>query len=284
MDHSVASRSLLLLSLPESGKHALLAVRRVQAVTRKINEMSSNLIHYQCGLSAQCAIGATRCDDPCENTVLLETQGPCGSARRCRDDTVTHDTKCTSEGFTTSQCHVAASAPILLRPPASSSHVGASVHDSLAFLLSIACTGPSHTPSFSSSHSSLDAHSSHRTFLDCCKSIFFTSCGHTALMSTSTSSSNLKECHCGHVMPRSSVSHLAAPAGPLTCIYSLTPSHVFPGLLLLFPPLQSVSPALACPQAGCRRPVLPHTLAGTKPINNFLTSTFMSFFSWLQIP
>ena len=37
-------------------------------------------------------IGATRCDDRCENTVLLETQGPCGSVRRCRDDTVTHDT------------------------------------------------------------------------------------------------------------------------------------------------------------------------------------------------
>ena len=27
-----------------------------------------------------------------KNTVLLETQGPCGSVRRCRDDTVTHDT------------------------------------------------------------------------------------------------------------------------------------------------------------------------------------------------
>ena len=37
-------------------------------------------------------IGVTRCDDKCENTVLLETQGPCGSARRCSDDTVTHDT------------------------------------------------------------------------------------------------------------------------------------------------------------------------------------------------
>ena len=27
-----------------------------------------------------------------ENTVLLETQGSRGSVRRCRDDTVTHDT------------------------------------------------------------------------------------------------------------------------------------------------------------------------------------------------
>ena len=36
-------------------------------------------------------IGATRCDDKCENTDLLESQGPCGSVRRCRDDTVTHD-------------------------------------------------------------------------------------------------------------------------------------------------------------------------------------------------
>ena len=37
-------------------------------------------------------IGATRCEDKCENTVLLETQGPCGIVRRCSDDTVTHDT------------------------------------------------------------------------------------------------------------------------------------------------------------------------------------------------
>ena len=36
-------------------------------------------------------IGTTRCDDKCENTVLLETQGPCGR-RKCRDNTVTHDT------------------------------------------------------------------------------------------------------------------------------------------------------------------------------------------------
>ena len=57
-----------------------------------INEMSSNLLPYQCGLSAQWAIGATRCDGKCGNTVLLETQGPCGGVRRCRDDTVTHDT------------------------------------------------------------------------------------------------------------------------------------------------------------------------------------------------
>ena len=36
-------------------------------------------------------IGATRCDDKCENTGLLETQWPCRSVRRCRDGTVTHD-------------------------------------------------------------------------------------------------------------------------------------------------------------------------------------------------
>ena len=36
-------------------------------------------------------IGSTRCDDKCENTVLLGTQGPCGSARRCNTGTVTDD-------------------------------------------------------------------------------------------------------------------------------------------------------------------------------------------------
>ena len=36
--------------------------------------------------------GATRCDDKRENTVLLETQGPCGSVRKCSAGTVTDDT------------------------------------------------------------------------------------------------------------------------------------------------------------------------------------------------
>ena len=37
-------------------------------------------------------IGANRCDDKCENTVLLETHGPCGSVRKCSGDTMTDDT------------------------------------------------------------------------------------------------------------------------------------------------------------------------------------------------
>ena len=37
-------------------------------------------------------IGATRCGDKCENTVLLETQGPCERVRECSADTVTDDT------------------------------------------------------------------------------------------------------------------------------------------------------------------------------------------------
>ena len=49
-------------------------------------------LRYQCEQDAQWAIGATRCDDKCANTVLLETQGPCGSVRKCSGDTVTHDT------------------------------------------------------------------------------------------------------------------------------------------------------------------------------------------------
>ena len=45
-------------------------------------------------------IGATRCGVICENTVLLETQVPCGSVRRCRDDTVTDDTRAQVKGVT----------------------------------------------------------------------------------------------------------------------------------------------------------------------------------------
>ena len=42
-----------------------------------INEMSSNLLRYQCELGAQWAIGATRCDDKCANTILLVSTTVC---------------------------------------------------------------------------------------------------------------------------------------------------------------------------------------------------------------
>ena len=38
-------------------------------------------------------IGATQCGVKCENTVLHETQGPCGSVRKCGADSVTDDTR-----------------------------------------------------------------------------------------------------------------------------------------------------------------------------------------------
>ena len=68
------------------------AVRCVQAAGRGSMKGAISQLRHQCGECAQCAIGETRRGDTCENTVLLETQGPCGSARRCSDDTVTHDT------------------------------------------------------------------------------------------------------------------------------------------------------------------------------------------------
>ena len=37
-------------------------------------------------------IGATRCDDKYENAIMLETQAPCGSVRKCSAGTVTNDT------------------------------------------------------------------------------------------------------------------------------------------------------------------------------------------------
>ena len=45
-------------------------------------------------------IGATRRSVICENTVLLETQGPCGSVRECSGDTVTYDTCAQVENVT----------------------------------------------------------------------------------------------------------------------------------------------------------------------------------------
>ena len=45
-------------------------------------------------------IGATRCSVTCENTVLLETQGACGSVRECSADTVTDDTGAQVEDVT----------------------------------------------------------------------------------------------------------------------------------------------------------------------------------------
>ena len=45
-------------------------------------------------------IGATRCSVICENTVLLETHGPCESVRKCSADTVTDDTSARLENVT----------------------------------------------------------------------------------------------------------------------------------------------------------------------------------------
>ena len=45
-------------------------------------------------------IGATRCGVICENTVLLDTQRPCGSVRECSADTVTDDTRAQVESVT----------------------------------------------------------------------------------------------------------------------------------------------------------------------------------------
>ena len=54
--------------------------------------MSSNLLRYQS--ETGCAVGnrSTRCCDKCVNTVLLQTEGPCGSVRKCSAGTVTDDT------------------------------------------------------------------------------------------------------------------------------------------------------------------------------------------------
>ena len=46
-----------------------------------------------------------------------------------------------------------------------------------------------------------------KVVLTCCRSIFFTSRGHHC-------PSNNNVCHCGHLMPRSRVSHTTAPANP----------------------------------------------------------------------
>ena len=41
-------------------------------------------------------------------------------------------------------------------------------------------------------------------------------------MSTATCHPNSKVCDCGHLMPRSRVSHMTAPAGPLPCLHVCT--------------------------------------------------------------
>ena len=52
------------------------------------------------------------------------------------------------------------------------------------FLRSIAIIGSSHSPFFNSSHSCVAAHFLQQVVLTCLRSIFFTSCGQTTLMST----------------------------------------------------------------------------------------------------
>ena len=69
------------------------AVRQLQAVARGTTIMNSNLLRFQCGSSVQCA-NSVQPDvmTDVKTPFCFETQGPCGSVRRCSDDTVTHDT------------------------------------------------------------------------------------------------------------------------------------------------------------------------------------------------
>ena len=104
MDHPVSSRPCLLLG---TSKRVML-LRCVQAAGRGSMKRAIAQHSYQCGMSAQWTIGATRCDDKCENTVWLETRGNCGRVRRCSDDTVTHDT------HVQGKCHIPPGKSILL--------------------------------------------------------------------------------------------------------------------------------------------------------------------------
>ena len=61
----------------------------------------TELLVCHCEGYAQWTIGATRCDDLfVQNTVLLETQGPCGSVRRCRGSTETPHTRVQGRNYT----------------------------------------------------------------------------------------------------------------------------------------------------------------------------------------
>ena len=122
---------------------------------------------------------------------------------------------------------------------------------------------------------------------------FFTSCGQTTLMSTATCSSNSKVCHCGHLMPRSRVSHMTAPASALTCLQVCTSKicllHAFwrlrakttPSFLLLLPFASSNSPfSLA------RRQRLVLSMLSRGPVPSSTTSSHQSscnFFSKTRI-
>ena len=96
-----------------------------------------------------------------------------------------------------------------------------SLQFSFVFLRSKARAGSSQIPSSNSSYSCFPAHFFQLTVLACCTSIFFTAFGHTCLMSMLTSPSTIKACPCGHLMPKSLVSHIAATAGPLASTFGL---------------------------------------------------------------
>ena len=60
-------------------------------------------LRYQCGECAQWTFGATRRDDSCVHTVLLETQGPCAEVYAGAVVTQKHMTQVHKEGVTLCQ-------------------------------------------------------------------------------------------------------------------------------------------------------------------------------------
>ena len=69
--------------------------------------------------------------------------------------------------------------------------------------------------------------SSSRSSWLCLRSIFFTSCVQTTLMSTTTFAKNSKAYQCGHLIPKSQVSHTTAPASPRTSLQVCTSNICF---------------------------------------------------------
>ena len=92
-----------------------------------------------------------------------------------------------------------------------------SVHTSWVFLRSKAWIGSNHTPSFSS-----------------------------------TCPSNRRVCHCGHLMPKSRVSHMTAPANPLTCFHVCTSKNcVLQSFCCSLPHLPSQTPSCPSERGHC---------------------------------
>ena len=106
-----------------------------------INERSNN--SAQLPMGSECAVCSSVQPDVITNVktpFFLDTQGPCGSVRRCSNDTVTHDTECTGVTLSDASAPRFAAAAHRREAPCKAAKIEGSIPSQMSEKLCLQCS------------------------------------------------------------------------------------------------------------------------------------------------